>query len=305
MFIFGLSIYLYSPTLGNALKAEVCHTLHRGHLKAKQRRKDADRLAQDNSGGCTDPIEEKRRIKKEKKENGKKKTEKVYSCMLCEKDFNTHCGLKSHVRSHKCCKGCKNVFPSKSVFNSHKLTCQKYKILMNRRGRPSEQNEARSSSCMPSMSHNKHYIVNEKTLKCSLCPKTFQVNKALKLHMTRIHIKKKNLSNTNEDSSWTMPLELTDTLSLWQVSHFNLNVVIRVYALSSSLFLERFFWRRRNTMKTYIFILLVTLPAYLMLVPVNHWMIFFSLMTSCGDKRISLCNYNAKVTVNLLVESPF
>lgn len=79
-----------------------------------------------------------------------------------------------------------------------------------------KQKETVSSSCMPSVSH-KHYMqcqVNEKTIKCSLCPRSFQLNKHLKLHMTRIHMKKKNLSNTNEDSSWTMPLELTDTLSL-------------------------------------------------------------------------------------------
>lgn len=84
---------------------------------------------------------------------------------------------------------------------------------MSRRGRRAEEKEATSSSCFPSMSPNKHYIVNEKTIKCSLCPKTFHLNKALKLHMTRIHIKKRNPSNTNEDSSWTIPLELTDTIS--------------------------------------------------------------------------------------------
>lgn len=213
VFIFGLSFLLFcSPTLGNTLKAEFRHTFDRRPLKAKQRRKDMDRLVQDNSG-CTDPIKTARKEQKHM-QNRKKKTEKVYSCRLCEKDFNSHYGLKVHVRSHKCCKGCKKILPSKLVYNSHKSTCQKFKKLMNKRGRPSKQKETTSSSCMPSMSHNKHCIVNEKTLKCSLCPKTFQLNKALKLHMTRIHLKKQNLSNTNEDSSWTMPLELTDNLSL-------------------------------------------------------------------------------------------
>lgn len=214
MFIFGLFIYLYCfPTLGNKLKAELRHTPDRRPLKVKRQRKDMDRLVQDNSGGCTDPIKSARKEQKHL-ENRKKKTEKVYTCRLCEKDFDSHCGLKVHVRSHVCCIGCKKVFPSKHVFSSHKLTCQKYRTLVKKRGRPSKQKGTLSSSCMPSMSDNKHYIVNEKTLKCSLCPKTFQLSKALKLHMTRIHIKKNNLGNTNEDSSWTVPLELTDTLSL-------------------------------------------------------------------------------------------
>lgn len=198
------------------LKAELRHTLDRGPFTSKQRRKVRERLVQDNSGDCIVPI---RSATKEQKHtvNRKKKTEKVYSCRICHKDFNSTSGLKVHVRAHKCCKGCNKVFPSKVVFNSHKSTCQKYKKLMRKRGRPLKQKETISSSCMPSVSHKKHYMqchVNEKTIKCSLCPRTFLLNKALKLHMTRIHMKKQNLSNTNEDSSWTMPLELTDTLSL-------------------------------------------------------------------------------------------
>lgn len=183
VFIFGLPIYLYcSPTLGNTVKAELRNTLDRRPFKAKQRKK--------------------------------KKTKKVYTCSLCEKNFDSHFGLNIHARSHICCKGCKKVLPSKLVFNSHKLTCQKYKKFTNRRDQPSKQKETKSSSCMPSRSHNNNYIVHEKTLKCSLCPRTFQLNKALKLHMTRIHLKKKKLNNTNDDSSWTMPLELTDTSPL-------------------------------------------------------------------------------------------
>lgn len=214
-FFFGLCIYLYCfLSLDNTLKAELRHTLDQGPFKSNRRRKELERLVQDNSGDCIDPV---RSVKKEQKLNRKKKTEKKYSCRLCHKDFNSTSGLKVHLRAHKCCKGCNKVLPSKVVFNSHKSTCQKYKKLMNRRGRPLKKRETVSSSCMPSVSQKEHYMQchdNEKTIKCSLCPKTFQLNKALKLHMTRMHIKKKNLSNINEDSSWTIPLELTDTLSL-------------------------------------------------------------------------------------------
>lgn len=217
VYFFGLSIYLYCfLSLDKTLKAELRHTLDRGHFKSKRRRKEMERLVQDNSGDCIDPIRSATREQKHTV-NRKKKTEKVYSCRICHKDFNSTSGLKVHVRAHKSCKGCNKVFPSKIVFNSHKSTCQKYKKLMRKRGRPLKQKETVSSSCMPSVSHKKHYMqcqVNEKTIKCSLCPRSFQLNKHLKLHMTRIHMKKKNLSNTNEDSSWTMPLELTDTLSL-------------------------------------------------------------------------------------------
>lgn len=188
----------------------------------------------------------------------------MHTCKLCEKNFVSHFGLTVHVRSHICCKGCKKVLPSKLVFNSHKLTCKKYKKLMNKRGRRSKQKETISSPCKPSMSQNKHDIVQEKTLKCSLCPKTFQLNQALKVHMTRIHLKKKNLSNTNEDSSWTMPLELTDTHSLWQVSHFNNNVVKPISSLCPDLYsLKDSFGNDKTHWKhIFLFYLLLYLPNW-------------------------------------------
>lgn len=240
-----------------------------------------ERLVQDNSGDCIDPIRSATREQKHTV-NRKKKTEKVYSCRICHKDFNSTSGLNVHVRAHKSCKGCNKVFPSKIVFNSHKSTCQKYKKLMRKRGRPLKQKETVSSSCMPSVSHKKHYMqcqVNEKTIKCSLCPRSFQLNKHLKLHMTRIHMKKKNLSNTNEDSSWTMPLELTDTLSLWQVSHFNRCVSVRhthsvliIFPLKDSFCEAKTQWKN-----IYFFYFLLYLPTWYLLT--TGWSYFLSWLT--------------------------
>lgn len=215
-----LSIYLCCfPSLDSTLKAELRHSLDRGPFKSKQKtrcRKELERLIQDNSGECIDPI---RSVRKKRKHavKRKKKMEKVFSCRLCHKDFVSSAGLKIHVKSHKRCRGCKKEFPTKVVLNSHRLTCPGCKKWFKKRVQSSEQKEAVSPACIPSVSPKMHYMqrrVNERTIKCSLCPRTFKLNKALKLHMTRIHRKKENPSNTNEDSSWTMPLELTDTLLL-------------------------------------------------------------------------------------------
>lgn len=95
---------------------------------------------------------------------------------------------------------------------------------MNRRGRPSKTQEKtirpfqhKEKTTSPSQQKEKPNGPSqqvEKTIKCSLCPKTFHLKRYLKLHMTTIHIKKEKLGSTKEESSWTMPLELTDNLSL-------------------------------------------------------------------------------------------
>lgn len=50
----------------------------------------------------------------------------------------------------------------------------------------------------------------ENPFPCSMCPKTFRINQALKVHITRAHKNQVDSSETNGGLSWTMPLELIE-----------------------------------------------------------------------------------------------
>lgn len=187
----------------------------------------------------------KERGKSKGKERGMGKTNggKRYSCRYCHKDFDSPFGRSVHVRSHKRCKGCKKEFPFPSLLKSHKPTCAKFKKWLAKKANSTDPSKPQSSkwetikeentqsksskrrestkmdSCIIcnkifhtpwSMEEHMRIHTNEKTFLCSMCPKKFQINKALKVHMTKIHKNHVNPSDINGGLSWTMPLEMTE-----------------------------------------------------------------------------------------------
>lgn len=183
-------------------------------------------------------------------EQGTGKTDggKRYSCRYCHKDFDSPFGRSVHVRSHKRCKGCKKEFPFPSLLKSHKPTCAKFKKWLAKKAHSTDHSKPQSSeretikeenlsfssnqsesskrreptkmhSCIIcnkifrtpwSMEDHMRVHTSEKTFLCSMCPKKFQINKALKVHMTKIHKNHVNPSDINGGLSWTMPLEMTE-----------------------------------------------------------------------------------------------
>ncbi|KAK2849103.1 hypothetical protein Q5P01_008937 [Channa striata] len=137
-----------------------------------------------------------------KKNDGKER----YTCKFCKKVFDTPFGRNVHVRSHRRCRGCKNVFPFPSALRYHKTNCEKLKKLLAREAlqtkpQQSESSEEKTVSASKkqvfvkkehsasSTSHDDLSIQNDGFTKihhCTRCNKKFHVVSKLKEHM-RLH----------------------------------------------------------------------------------------------------------------------
>ncbi|KAF7228218.1 zinc finger protein 425 isoform X1 [Nothobranchius furzeri] len=168
-----------------------------------------------------------------------------FSCMYCNKNFTTKGGLKTHIRYHKTCQGCRNVFPYVEFTNVHKKSCKNYRKLMKNEAKNStntheEDNvpalsrsqvtikeEPMETSVNPTNAlpvrhlchicnikfklkakfdkHMRHHTLN--TWPCSMCSRLFFSLGTLKCHMTRVHKDPSHFFDANGDLGWTMPLE--------------------------------------------------------------------------------------------------
>ncbi|XP_047210133.1 zinc finger protein 37-like isoform X2 [Girardinichthys multiradiatus] len=172
-----------------------------------------------------------------------------YSCGTCYRVFGTKPGLGVHVRSQRKCKGCKMVFCFRGAAKYHLEVCEKNKALMNKRCRhpaktkPDEGNALSSSkakviikkgSTQSSVDNKKtssqtlscrhcsfktniirnlkkHMLTHsDELLTCSICPRKFDQEMALKVHITKKHGVCTPLANKNGKLGWTKPLENAD-----------------------------------------------------------------------------------------------
>uniref|UniRef100_A0A1A8FKX1 C2H2-type domain-containing protein n=1 Tax=Nothobranchius korthausae TaxID=1143690 RepID=A0A1A8FKX1_9TELE len=171
---------------------------------------------------------------------------KFFPCMYCNKFFTTKGGLQTHIRYHKTCQGCRNVFPYVDIANAHKRSCKIYKKLKNEaknstkmrrqeidnvvalsRSQVTIKEEPMETSVNPTnvlpVRHLCHICNIKFKLKtkfdkhmrhhtlnkwhCSMCSRKFFSLGSLKCHVTRVHKDPSHFFDAKGDLGWTMPLE--------------------------------------------------------------------------------------------------
>uniref|UniRef100_A0A1A7WN82 C2H2-type domain-containing protein n=1 Tax=Iconisemion striatum TaxID=60296 RepID=A0A1A7WN82_9TELE len=170
---------------------------------------------------------------------------KNFPCRCCNKMFTTKGGLHTHMRYHKTCQGCRNVFPYVEYTNIHKQSCKIYKKWIKKEANNSK--NACEEDDVPALSKSqvtikeepmeisvnpmevlpvRHFckICNMKfkvktkfdkhmrlhtdnTWPCSVCSRSFCSLGSLKGHTTRVHKDPSHFFDANGDLGWTMPLE--------------------------------------------------------------------------------------------------